>query len=375
VKSVGSLIEDHHAQEASHLLFASGLKASFTSLLATHPPLPDRVRRIDPTMDIDALPAVSHTSDSSAGDVLTAGADAGVSRLASTMTGRELMASIGTPLPAHVMYGKLFLESLTDSVRTAAHEPDGATALLFALLSSDGADASAQRAALLAHGGEELAGRVAALRKDVAALERDKRMSLLDLMQPALREVAPDQRPRIYQTAKALVVADRKTDVFEYAVLHLIEQRLKFGVKQGPAAPAQAVAAPAKVAAPQASAPLPKASLREDVQCVLSAVAWAGTDDSAAATRAFMSGVASLPRDLAGVTLLAHEAVAPDTLGAALSRLRVAKPGMRRTLLEACTHGVVAADGHVHAKEAELLRVIAESVDCPMPPVLATVVS
>jgi Zn-dependent protease with chaperone function len=44
----GSRIENHHAAEASHLFFANGVSRGFTALMATHPPLTDRIRRIDP---------------------------------------------------------------------------------------------------------------------------------------------------------------------------------------------------------------------------------------------------------------------------------------------------------------------------------------
>lgn len=394
VKSVGSLIEDHHAQEASHLFFAAGVKASFTSLLATHPPLLERIHRIDPAFDPDAMPAVQEdTGEDAAGNDpgSAAAADAGVSQFHASMTGAALMASVGSaPLPAHVAYAAQLLRSLPASVTEAAHEPDGATALLFALLLHDGPHAAAQRDAIVAHGGEELAARVTALAKDLATLNADAiaretqpaashRMSLLDLLQPALQQVAPDQRPRIEQTTRALVFADQRTDVFEFAVLHLIGQRLKSAksAKSAPAAkPSTPAAPPTGPTPPTTPAPpkpaLPKASVRDDFQSVLSAVAWAGTGDAATAARALGAGLASLPRNLDGITLQPRDAVSFDKLDAALSRLRVTNPGMRRTLLEACVHGVAAADGRVHAEEAELLRAIAEAVDCPMPPMIVS---
>src|SRR5688572_11137688 len=45
--TLGSRIVNHHAQEVSHLFFATGLKQSAISLFATHPPLADRIQRID----------------------------------------------------------------------------------------------------------------------------------------------------------------------------------------------------------------------------------------------------------------------------------------------------------------------------------------
>src|SRR5208282_2211641 len=47
----GSLMASPHASDASHLFFASGLAESFFGMMATHPPIPDRIRAIDPTWD------------------------------------------------------------------------------------------------------------------------------------------------------------------------------------------------------------------------------------------------------------------------------------------------------------------------------------
>ena len=49
----GSVLRNNHATEASHLFFANGLQSSFMNLFATHPPLVERIRAIDPSFDGD----------------------------------------------------------------------------------------------------------------------------------------------------------------------------------------------------------------------------------------------------------------------------------------------------------------------------------
>jgi uncharacterized tellurite resistance protein B-like protein len=51
----------------------------------------------------------------------------------------------------------------------------------------------------------------------------------------------------------------------------------------------------------------------------------------------------------------------------ALDRLALAAPQIKKNLLAACIH-VVGADGVIQENEAELLRGIAETLDCPLPP-------
>ncbi len=47
----GSRLRTSQAEEASHMYFGNGLAAPFFALLATHPPLSERIRRIDPSFD------------------------------------------------------------------------------------------------------------------------------------------------------------------------------------------------------------------------------------------------------------------------------------------------------------------------------------
>ncbi|MCX6891870.1 MAG: peptidase M48, partial [Verrucomicrobia bacterium] len=54
-------------------------------------------------------------------------------------------------------------------------------------------------------------------------------------------------------------------------------------------------------------------------------------------------------------------------VNSALDRLAETVPSVRRNILLACAQAA-ATDGKVLCREAELLRAIAEALDCPMPP-------
>ncbi|MDI1312150.1 M48 family metallopeptidase [Prosthecobacter sp.] len=51
IGSVGSQLESPRAGEASHMFFGNGLGEPFFRMLATHPPLAERIRAIDPSWD------------------------------------------------------------------------------------------------------------------------------------------------------------------------------------------------------------------------------------------------------------------------------------------------------------------------------------
>ncbi|MBU0681647.1 MAG: M48 family metallopeptidase, partial [Proteobacteria bacterium] len=46
-----AIVTNPHSAEISHAFFCQGISASLTSFFATHPPLPDRIRKIIPTWD------------------------------------------------------------------------------------------------------------------------------------------------------------------------------------------------------------------------------------------------------------------------------------------------------------------------------------
>jgi uncharacterized tellurite resistance protein B-like protein len=56
---------------------------------------------------------------------------------------------------------------------------------------------------------------------------------------------------------------------------------------------------------------------------------------------------------------------------AALNRLCQAVPQIKKNVLNACAQ-TVAADGVIQEMEAELLRAIADTLDCPIPPFIPT---
>src|SRR5688500_16889540 len=73
VLGAGSRITNSHAEEASHLFFGNGMGKPFIAalddMLATHPPLKDRIKRVDPHFD-GVLPGVD--ADATARHELTA---------------------------------------------------------------------------------------------------------------------------------------------------------------------------------------------------------------------------------------------------------------------------------------------------------------
>jgi hypothetical protein len=86
--------------------------------------------------------------------------------------------------------------------------------------------------------------------------------------------------------------------------------------------------------------------------------------------RAFRKGVPYL-RATDEIPLLPRTECGLGQVDAALNRLALAVPQIKKNLLEAAVQ-IVGADGVIQEREAEMLRAVADTLDCPMPPFVAT---
>ena len=138
----GSQIESPHASDASHLFFGNALTSSFMDALATHPPLEERIKAIDPNWDgkFQSLPddrveklferAKPKTSapifDPKLAAILTAvGSDA-----PPVIQSNSVMSNLGNPTPLHLKYAEQLRESFSENLRSASREPLDAVALI-----------------------------------------------------------------------------------------------------------------------------------------------------------------------------------------------------------------------------------------------------
>jgi hypothetical protein len=107
--------------------------------------------------------------------------------------------------------------------------------------------------------------------------------------------------------------------------------------------------------------------LAAECSTLLSAVAWAGTADADEAATAWERGAEKLRRRHVEAELQPFDDGGFEALGAALVKLDLVAPRLKRDLLEACA-ATVSADGRVTLAEAELLRAIADSLGSAAPP-------
>lgn len=342
----GSGVQHPNAPEASHMFFGRAT-AGFSALFATHPPLQERIRRIDPSWDGE-FPSTVPPTDASA-DAVAAGRAPNaypghVSALAGTV------AQVGQPGPAHLAYAAGILGSLPSALREAAHEPYGACAVILALVLDRRVGLREQQVARLAAADPAVLVETRRLLPLVDALDERARLPLLEIALPALRTLTTAQRDVFERTVAALMEIDGEIDLFEWSVRLILRRDLD-------ALRTHDAGARVKYRALD--------DVRADATVLLSALAHIGHDDVVGAARAYEQARGRLGLGAA----VPSATLSLDALDRSLARLDLAAPAVKREVLDAAV-ACITADRQVTAAEAEVLRAVAAAMSCPMPPVL-----
>ena len=365
-----SQLSSPHASDASHFFFANGLADSFFEAFATHPPLEKRIRAIDPNWDgkfksvaderIEELlqrpPKKSRLPDFN--QVLGGIVIAGGSDVPPVIQSNSVLPNLGNPTPLHLKYAEQLRDSLSENLQATAREPLDAMALIYALLlSPDEAQRATQLAGLAGRATPKVSQKTIALFPEVSQAARQARLPLVNLTLPALRQLDMGQFSQFSQTLQWLIGSDGKVELFEFVLQKIVLRHL--APKFGQARPTTVQFYTLKPLVP-------------DCAVVLSALANVGSGEPTEIQKAFSAGAPHLRApENSGLLLLPGGQCGVDQLDAALDRLAQAVPIIKKNLLEACVH-VVGADGVMVEAEAELLRAIADTLDCPMPPFVAT---
>jgi Zn-dependent protease with chaperone function len=332
----GSAVAASRASDVAHLFFADALTTRLTSLFATHPPLAERIARIEGL----PAPAVATTATGPG----RPGAAMGFA--GSGVRPTEVLALAGAISPDRLHLGAALLDRLPQALVEAAREPVTARAIsLLPLLHREAGLLDRQIAAI--HASDPwLAAEVRRLQPVWLAVDADRaRWPLVQLACPALAALSARQRSSHLRLCEALAADDGIITLPEFCVLRALRRLL------GEARPAR-----------------PRSRLGEraaDCVAVLGALARCAGPDPAVQQLSFATGWARLP--IPGGLPQRPEAAAcgPAVLGPALDRLAALDAAGLRALIDACAHAV-AADGQVLPREAELLRLVADQLGVPM---------
>jgi Zn-dependent protease with chaperone function/uncharacterized tellurite resistance protein B-like protein len=364
----GSKMESPNAPDAGHLFFGNALSDAFLGALATHPPLEERIRAIDATWDgkfirltADKPENLSRSEPSRppmpdafravlGGAIIGAGAD----ERPPVIQSRSVLPNLGNPTPLHLEYAEKLRNSLPESVKAATREPLDAVALIYAmLLSPDETTRASQLAELAKQVTPEIYGKTTTLFPDVSSAAAHAHLPMVNIALGALRQLQAEQFAQFSKTLQWLIQSDGKVELFEFMLQKIVLRHLapQFGGARPPVVQFYDIK-----------------PLVPDCRVVLSALAYVGGNNASDVGKAFAAGAPYLRTpDEVTLALLPLDQCRLNQIDPALNRLAQAVPQIKKNLLDACVQ-TIAADGVIQEKEAELLRAIADTLDCPMPP-------
>ncbi len=373
------------AQQFSHMYFGEGV-SHLSELLATHPPLAERILAIDPgwngefpedapvvevrgsrkdkkkpkgTKRAQGSPAQGIPIPVPIPGMPQGGAGAGAGGMPGILAGvmgaavGTAVEQVGAPSKDHLDYAVDLLARLPESLKKAVHDDVGARAVVYALLLDKKTDIRKKQWARLDESGHRgVVEQMRTIEDEIGALDVASRIPLLDLAVPALRSLDPFAYERFRDNVVALALADQQIDTFEWLLRRMMQVYLEphFSRRRSPKVSIYNLA-----------------GVRRECSVVLAVLARMGHGDEAEVQAAFAAGVARL--GISSVDLLPAEEAGLRQFDVALDKLREVSGRCKRSLLEACG-ACIAADKKITAEEGELFRGVADVLECPMPPLL-----
>ncbi|MPY96991.1 MAG: M48 family metalloprotease [Actinophytocola sp.] len=235
----GSRLRSGKADDVSHMLFGEG--RGFSSLFATHPPLPKRIQQLDPSFNPEELQELQQRWSSRPPDGMAEDAALGLAEGAPVapqasapqtpqripVSPQDVVAGIGDPSAGSYAQGQQLLSRIPAELRERAHRVDTVVPLVYGLLvAADDQARQHQQAALTGTYGQAFADAVAAEAATLRGLDPELRLPLAELAFSALRRREPENLEQIMTTVGELVRADGRVDVFEYCLSTLLHTEL-----------------------------------------------------------------------------------------------------------------------------------------------------
>jgi uncharacterized tellurite resistance protein B-like protein len=315
--------------EAQHLFFSS-TPGFWDSLFSTHPPLEERIRRIDPAFDgklpTGPLARVSEEVESP------------VSRLSGAAPAAAAPAPTRAPTNLEIQEAVQFNGRFPETLREALAEPIGAMGLAFAcVLASDPATRARQLASLGELAGGEVAREAQRLQPILRALPPGFRVPALDLAMPALRVLSPVQRAT-FRDALARFSASTEDGLVGLLVQGAVRRYLEL---------------------PPTLAVRDQLTLAQHQGLVLSAVVHASGESEEGHQAAYAKACQSL--GVALDPLLPAAAIDLAQVDDSLACLAKLPVPARRDFVRACGVAVL-SDGQAEPREVEILRAVADSL-------------
>lgn len=341
---IGSKLKAPKAVEASHMFFSNGGMFSFG--LMTHPPLDVRIRAVQKNWDgkfesseIKPIMADRNTKNEEENSPLDA------------LPGAVILGAvsgIGQGERRQISTGQELHRGVSQRWREAIQDREVAQAVIFGLLLNEDDKFLPKEISFLE---EEAGGEAKELalkwQAETRGLHSARKIALVQLALPTLRGLSPLEYERFRDITLWLIASDGEVELFEFMIQRVIERHLGSYFERK---------AFRNISYHQFDRLLPEANI------LVSTVSEIGAGCAEDAETAYLEATSDWKVRLDRKGVSSH-----NELDKALDKFSQASPLVKREILVACVTAA-ARDGKLSSREAELLRAIADSIGCPLPP-------
>ena len=249
-----SLLHNRHAEDLSHMCFAKTLNVQFASMMATHPPIEERIERVDRSFltkaNIRSAQARQSTtqfnettslSEVEYRETRAAGFDSGTTQ--DSLYGKEIsqdemiefsspfqdqsveraIATIGLTDQHNIEAAQECLSSMPSELLTGLHQPEYAPLIVLTLLANANSAPEQARELLKKHSPAHFRAIVDHYQLNLQQIERQPIYPLLQLAMATLKTLTNEERANTLSLAKQLIASDKQIhpeELFLYLVLH-----------------------------------------------------------------------------------------------------------------------------------------------------------
>ncbi|WP_221793768.1 M48 family metallopeptidase [Oceanobacter mangrovi] len=352
----GSLIGSPEREETAHLFFGSAMDFNFSGF-ATHPPLEQRIRRIDPNWDgrylppqteqqaRDESPEISPTSQTrGSGKAAGFGAAATLATVAVAAQTIDSLSS-GTAEPSQP-------DALTRLIEMAREPLSAQTLLLCMLIAPAERFVHQQQLDLvLKQLGHVIYRDVLRQLTLVQQMAPSQRLPLVERAIPALKQLSESQYRSFNKVLVEIIKSDGQIDLFEWCLFRLLNQYLEghFG---------DVSAVKARFSKPE--------QVADEMAVVLSYIAHYGHQDAETAQAAFNACLADGGLGSQGMSFQPPEGHSLKAMNVALTKLVALYPHLKARLLKSMV-ACARYDRQLTINERNLIQAIAVILETPVP--------
>lgn len=349
IDNVGVKLEAD-SEEYSHMMFGS---QSFTQVLATHPPILERIKRVEPSFRNSELEGLRKSIKRkeeriarAAEDEMTRETSKGSSKVG--LDFGNIIEQIGNPGQNQLFFAALIAASISEDLHSAARSTEWAREVVCLLLLDANEGIRQQQKLIIAKNlGNQSLQYVEHLENLGGELLKEHRLPLAEIAFPALKRRPVEDIENLKKTIEELIHIDGEIAVFEYALARMLQQFLNESLDPSK----EPVHGNKKLE-----------TLQPKVLELLATVAAIGHQDPKNIEAAWSAGAKELGLEQSYIATKDWR----KTLDKALPELDKLNPAAKEQLIRALIT-TVTYDHEVTIEEAEILRAICSRIHVPLP--------